>query len=404
MGLRQAFTTQQTVVGLIPEIQHVRVSFDGGVVVCKPHALYEDGQLTPFIVEDANGVDYGNWITTMDMARLYLPTGSQRIIYRKGGDERITPIDKLEREIRSAKMAKIAPPEWEGVFPEKDFSGGRRQELYITNERGCVIFLATLIMNRNALEETGSIYLVHVSRSTGHELISLLSNYNALPDVFQDPDAALQIIPVPQQVKIQGGQRVIVPNHYEVKFVSLTSMGIKFDVNRWNVNQMRIIENKWNWDNIITIPTDKEIINRLVSSSIPPSAIAYALEDYKDHINPKYWELAERELNVLSNRASASEQPAPDVGTQIAGVQQPVSGRYTIAPQAPHMDASSGPVVSEPASVPPAGILPGGYGTPSASYAPTPPAEEVESTSENLTVSPEELQAQINRLLQRRRS
>jgi len=413
MGLRKPLmSSQQRFLGLADNIRFTRVSFENGLFLCKPHALVnEDGSLTPFLeTPPEGGIDFGNWIESVDIARIYLPTGSIRIPFKSGDFSQMSPIDKLEREITAARSSGIAPPLWDSVFPPRTYgSSGKQNRLSITMERGCVLFLATVLMERNTLSKETGLQLVQVTRSTGVEMVRLLDTMPPGTDLLNDPNLALEIVPVPARRENQA----IIPNHYEVRIVALDPQRMASGLSAYKENQQYILSKKIGCPHLITIPSNEEQIFHLVKSSVPPSALAYALEDFKDLFPQKYWEVATAELGAIIQSKTAPQQ---GYSQPQQGYSQPPQGRsQPLQHPAPQIPAqfSGNPFQG-------GGIPEGQYGTsqiptagnPMSPIAPNPSVlyqmqpEQTGSEQaggETGGVSAEELQAQIERLLNRRR-
>ena len=308
MGLRKGlYSPRQQVIGLQDDtIQFTRVSFDDGYFLCKPHALVqEDGTLTPFAVGGSESLDYGDWITTLDIARIYGASGSLRVIYSQGGEYSTGPIATLDREITTSRTSNVAPAEWDSVFPKRDFNkGAAKSQLSVTRERGCTVFLATVVMKGREPERDGKLTLVQTSFATGKEMMDKLAELNLNIDYFGDLNLGLQIVAVPTK---KVGQALI-PNHFESNWVQIQS-NLGWNPERYRANCDYIKTRKLGWHNLIKIPSDQEQVNCLVQSSIPPSAILYALHNYADLLPPKYREIAEIELQRVLNQKARPDTP-----------------------------------------------------------------------------------------------
>lgn len=382
MGFRSVVSARnQNFVGIKDaSISHYKIAFNKGPVVLRPHALItEDGTITPLIVEN-DGIDLGDWIRAYDIVRLNTGASSIRFCVKETEAVIRSPIIVLKNAIESAIASGIAPSSWKNILPERDSNLNMEQfrRICMTFEKGCGLFLATIIsVGGQPYEYANNITLVQITRPTGLSLFDKLSKAPD-PTVFEDPDLAITIIPTP--TRKEG--MTITPNHYEVTLVKSPPYLSK---DLWNAHQAYILNNKLGWHNLLSIPSEQEQIGYIISSSIPASAVVYSLQEYKQLIPQNYWDMGERmletEIKVQGRSSEQQAAPLPQYG---------ISGSTTVVTPTPS-GAFTPPPTSAKFSVEEADDV-----LLSAEQKPSEPSQPE-------ALSPEQLQAQINKLLAGRR-
>lgn len=305
-------------------IRYHKVIFNKGVVACKPHALYVNGEPTPVFVEDNYGqVDFGPWIGVYDIARVNTANNYRRLVIRKASDNMVqSPILDLERAIQTAIGAKIAPPYWSNIFTGKY---GKDELGTITLELNSVLFVATIISVNGAPFDYTNPCVVQITRSAGIALFEYMSKGVKNPqDIFDNPTSFLLITPVP--TRVMG--MTIVPNHYEVQMVDVSQYPVRFDWNVYRINQEYIRERKYGLDDIVNITTPEDQLQAILTAPIPADAVVYGLPQYKDKIPPNYWLAGEKQLQAALEKSEVAEtpqqvqptKPAPQAVKEIPGV------------------------------------------------------------------------------------
>lgn len=382
MGFRSVVSARnQNFIGIKDSsISHYKITFNKGPVVLRPHALVaEDGTITPLLIEK-DGIDLGDWIRAYDIVRLNTGASSVRFCAKETEAVTRSPVLVLKNAIEAAIASGIAPSSWKNILPERDSNLNMEQfrRICMTFEKGCGLFLATVIsVGGQPYEYANNITLVQITRPTGLSLFDKLSNAPD-PTIFEDPDLAITIIPTP--TRKEG--MTITPNHYEVALVKAPP---HLNKDLWNTHQTYILNNKLGWHNLLSIPSEKEQIGYIVSSSIPPSAVVYSLQEYRQLIPQNYWDMGERmletEMRVQGRVVEQQTAPLPQYG--ISGgttvITPPPSGAFTPPSTSAKFSAEEVDDVF-------------------------PQAEQKQpEASQPETLSPEQLQAQINKLLAGRR-
>jgi len=411
MGFRSAIsTTNQSFCGIKdPNIYHYKLAFNKGAVVLKPHALIgEDGEITPYIVGDGGNtaLDFGDWIRAYDIVRIATGASGVRFCVKETESLARNPVLTLKNAIEAAIAGGIAPPSWRTILPERDnnsqMSSENFRKVCMIYEPGCGLFLATIISIQGMpYQHARNLTLVQITKATGAALFQALINAGQLPDL-DDPRAAIAIVPV--TARREG--MAIVPNHYEVSVVVNPQW---LDAALYQGHKSYITNNNLGWSKFLSILSEKEQINYILSSSIPASAVVYALQEYKELIPASYWEMGkkmlDREINMIS-KTNEPEVVQPEHQFNQPRYQHPfvqqqdvpqygISGQPTQVGGIQYGQSNVGSPVN-PVQNPQEGFFEGLTGKPQ-------PAQPVDSSS-NLpeALTPEQVQEQIQKFLMNR--
>lgn len=254
--------------------------------------------------EDSTDIEVGDWIRPYPCVKLSQGNNTVRYIPYDLATSDFSKINRnpvvlLRDAIMSAQANGMAPDTWSGLFKNRfDKNSRQNQNAYIGFDQSvyftvCAILESSGDIHNPPLGSTkeGNFILFQMAKSAGEGLReAVFGNYDKN---FLDPDnnSVIRIVPS------QGGQTSggsYSPSRYKIYIEEFN----KFPVSVSGAVE-KIAQSKIGWDTFLKIPSIEEQIQYLISSTLPPSAIIFALGDseYRDLIPMKYRDMALRLLD-----------------------------------------------------------------------------------------------------------
>lgn len=255
--------------------------------------------------EDSTDVELGDWIRPYPCVKLSQGNNTVRYIPYDLATSDFSKINRnpvvlLRDAIMSAQANGMAPDTWSGLFKNRFDKNSRQNQTsaYIGFDQSVYFTVCAIIESSGDIHnpplgstKEGNFILFQMAKSAGEGLREAV--FGSYDKNFLDPDNNFVIRIVPSQ----GGQTSggsYSPSRYKIYIEEFN----KFPISVSGAVE-KIAQSKIGWDTFLTIPSIEEQIQYLISSTLPPSAIIFALGDseYRDLIPMKYRDMALRLLD-----------------------------------------------------------------------------------------------------------
>ena len=326
---------------LDPRMSIYRLSFIGGGAVIKPLPVWdeEQGTLTQCI-EDVNYRQLGKWITCYPVISLPTIQGLCRFIPYDPFDISsmyTSPAYKLYSAIAQAKASGIAPPTWGNLF----VSQRDRQETMARGSRGPTIELENYFIIGSVIASMDNrgvpntpLSVIHLTKSAGINLKNVILNDN-VQDILEANNKVIRITPSAGGRQADGSMR---PSQYLVEVNEQQNVSQRAGMLINMVSQEHI-----SWNKLLKVLNPQEQMFVILSSTIPTSAVVYALKDeYADMIPSGYLAAGERRLEEEMSMPKTGAFPYTPPPAQYPQPHTPPPAQYPQPQQGPQLGGMYG--------------------------------------------------------------